>query len=70
MLKEMLQRTAQASPIQVGQSGTARSMLRPAGKAEFAGHTVDVITEGDFIDPGSAVRIIAVDGLRVVVEKV
>jgi membrane-bound serine protease (ClpP class) len=61
---------ASTSPVQLGQSGTARSMLRPAGKADFSGHTVDVITQGDFIDPGSAVRVVAVDGLRVVVEKV
>lgn len=58
-----------AGPLQPGQSGTARSMLRPAGKAEIAGHMVDVITQGDFIDPGSAVRVVAVDGMRVVVEK-
>jgi membrane-bound serine protease (ClpP class) len=45
-------------------------MLRPAGKAEFAGHTVDVVTQGDFIEPGSPIRIVALDGLRVVVEKV
>jgi membrane-bound serine protease (ClpP class) len=55
--------------VSIGASGTARSMLRPAGKAEFGGHTVDVITQGDFIDPGSAVRVVALDGLRVVVEK-
>ena len=60
---------ASTSPIQLGQSGTARSMLRPAGKADFAGHTVDVITQGEFIDPGSAIRIVAVNGMRVVVEK-
>lgn len=58
------------SPVQLGQSGTARSMLRPAGKAEFGGHTVDVITQGDFIEPGSAVRIVALDGMGVVVEKI
>ncbi len=60
---------ANLSPVQLGQSGTAQSILRPAGKAEFGGHTVDVITQGDFIDPGTAVRIVALDGLRVVVEK-
>ncbi len=60
---------ANQSPVSIGASGTARSMLRPAGKAEFGGHTVDVITQGDFIDPGSAVRVVALDGLRVVVEK-
>ncbi len=59
-----------ASPIRIGESGVARTMLRPSGKAEFAGHTVDVVTQGDFIEPGSAIHIVALDGLRVVVEKV
>jgi membrane-bound serine protease (ClpP class) len=59
-----------ASAVQIGQSGTAHSMLRPAGKAEFGGQTVDVVTEGDFIDPGTAVRVVAMDGLRVVVARV
>ena len=58
------------SRVEIGQSGTAQSMLRPAGKAEFGGHTVDVITQGDFIEPGLPVRVVALDGLRVVVEKV
>ena len=31
---------------------------------------LDVVTQGDFIDPGSKVRIVAVDGVRVVVERV
>jgi len=58
------------SPIRLGEQGTAHTMLRPSGKAEFAGHTVDVVSRGDFIEPGSPVRIVAVDGLRVVVEMV
>lgn len=57
------------NPVELGQSGTAQSMLRPSGKAEFGGHTVDVITQGEFIDPGLPVRVVALDGLRVVVEK-
>ena len=61
---------AAAGPVNVGQDGTAHTMLRPAGKADFGGHMLDVVTQGDFIDPGSKVRIIAVDGLRVVVEQV
>jgi membrane-bound serine protease (ClpP class) len=60
---------ASVGPVQIGQDGTAHTMLRPAGKADFAGHLLDVVTQGDFIDPGSKVRIVAVDGLRVVVER-
>lgn len=53
--------------IQVGETGVARTILRPAGKAEFSGRLIDVVTEGDFIDPGTAVRIIRVGGDRTVV---
>jgi len=61
---------APVSPIRIGETGTAHTMLRPAGKAAFAGQNVDVVTQGDFIEAGLAIRIVAVDGLRVVVEKV
>jgi membrane-bound serine protease (ClpP class) len=58
-----------AGVLTVGQSGKALTMLRPSGKAEFAGQLLDVVTQGDFIDPGSSIRVVAVDGLRVVVER-
>ncbi len=59
-----------ATAVPIGTEGTAHTMLRPAGKAEVSGQILDVVTQGDFIDPGSKVRVIAVDGLRVVVERV
>lgn len=59
-----------AGAVPIGTEGTAHTMLRPAGKAEVDGHLLDVVTQGDFIDPGDKVRVIAVDGLRVVVERV
>jgi membrane-bound serine protease (ClpP class) len=43
-------------------------MLRPSGKARFADHVVDVVTEGDFIAEGTPVEVAAVDGMRVVVK--
>jgi len=52
----------------VGRTGTARTALRPAGIAEFGDERLDVVTSGDLIDPGSAVRIVHVEGTRVVVE--
>jgi len=60
---------ASASAISVGMTGTARTTLRPSGKADVDGHVVDVVTQGDFLQAGSAIRIIAVEGPRVVVEK-
>ncbi|MBA2433243.1 MAG: serine protease [Chthoniobacterales bacterium] len=51
-----------------GAEGTALTMLRPSGKARFADHVVDVVSEGDFIPSGAAVAVVSVDGMRVVVK--
>lgn len=53
----------------VGLTGVATSMLRPAGRGRFEGKTYQVVTRGDFIEPGSPIRIVQVDGNRYVVEK-
>ncbi|CAN5728861.1 NfeD family protein [soil metagenome] len=53
-----------------GAEGTALTMLRPSGKARFADHVVDVVTEGDFVAPGTAVEVASVDGMRVVVKAI
>ncbi len=52
----------------VGRVGVAQTALRPAGRAEFGDRTLDVVTEGDFVDRGASVRIRAIHGSRVVVE--
>ena len=44
-------------------------MLRPAGRAEFDGEPFDVVTEGDFIQPGEPVEICKVRGNRIVVRR-
>lgn len=49
------------------QTGEALSSLRPAGSARIAGERVDVITRGEMLDKGVAVRVIQVEGNRVVV---
>ena len=53
----------------LGKTGMARSVLRPAGIAEFDGVRLDVVTEGDFIDAGAQVTITQVEGGRIVVRK-
>jgi membrane-bound serine protease (ClpP class) len=52
----------------VGEEGVARTILRPAGKAEFGAALVDVVTDGEFLDRGAKVRVTMVEGDRVVVE--
>jgi membrane-bound serine protease (ClpP class) len=56
-------------PELLEQTGTALTPLRPAGTAVIDGKRVDVVTEGQMIERGTAVRVIAVEGLRVVVRE-
>ena len=50
-----------------GQTGRAVTVLRPAGIAEIGGRRLDVVTRGDFIPEGAALRVEAVEGSRIVV---
>jgi membrane-bound serine protease (ClpP class) len=61
----------QAAPKELaalaGQSGQSLSPLRPAGVALIDGQRVDVVTDGEFIEPETEVEVVAVEGSRVVV---
>jgi membrane-bound serine protease (ClpP class) len=57
------------SRVSIGAVGLAHTTLRPSGKVDFDGQHCDVVTDGDFIDPGAKVRVVAIDGTRVVVER-
>ncbi|MHB1123225.1 MAG: NfeD family protein [Ramlibacter sp.] len=59
----------QDEPYWLGKSGTAWSMLRPAGIADIEGRRVDVVSEGELIEAGEAIEVIRVDGNRVVVKR-
>jgi membrane-bound serine protease (ClpP class) len=54
----------------VGLDGVAQSALRPAGIVLVGGRRVDCVTEGPLIDPGARVRVVMVEGNRVVVRPV
>ncbi len=54
-------------PELVGATGTALTHLRPSGMALLQGRRVDVVTEGAMIERGTAIKVIGVEGLRVVV---
>ncbi|WP_404306229.1 NfeD family protein [Neorhodopirellula lusitana] len=56
--------------VQVGQTGVSVSPLRPGGRVEVDEMMVDVVTEGDYVDSGQPVRVIAKQGARVVVRVV
>lgn len=51
----------------LGKAGYAQTMLRPSGKAVFEEEILHVVTEGEMIPKGAEVRIIRVEGNRIVV---
>ncbi|MEI6786192.1 MAG: NfeD family protein [Verrucomicrobiota bacterium] len=51
-------------------TGVALTQLRPSGTASINGQRVDVVTEGGLIERGTAVKVVAVEGARVVVREV
>ncbi|MEM1204276.1 MAG: NfeD family protein [Acidobacteriota bacterium] len=53
----------------LGQEGTALSELRPSGKARIDGQRMDVETEGDWIEKGTAVKVVSKTEGRVVVRR-
>lgn len=54
----------------VGEEGRTLTALRPAGTALVGTCRIDVVSDGGFIEPDVAVRIVSVDGTRVVVVKI
>jgi membrane-bound serine protease (ClpP class) len=53
----------------INQNGTAYTDLRPSGKATISDQRLNVVTEGSFIEKDNSVKVIAVEGNRVVVRK-
>ena len=51
----------------IGKTGVAHTPLRPAGIAELDGVRLNVVTEGDFIEKGTPVRVVRASGNRIVV---
>jgi membrane-bound serine protease (ClpP class) len=51
-----------------GRIGTALTDLRPAGRAAFGDERLDVTAAGGFVPKGSSLRVIRVEGVRVLVE--
>lgn len=56
--------------VEIGDVGIAEGPLRPAGKARFGDTLVDVVSQGEYVPPGSRVEVIEMRGNRVVVRKV
>jgi membrane-bound serine protease (ClpP class) len=54
----------------LGAEGVSLTPLRPAGSARINDQRVDVVSDGEMVPPNSRIRVIRVDGNRVVVRSV
>ncbi len=58
------------STLEIGTEGIAITILRPAGKANFNDAIADVVAEGDYIQKNKAVKIIQIQGNKIVVREI
>ncbi|MCA8976587.1 MAG: hypothetical protein KDC98_17835, partial [Planctomycetes bacterium] len=54
----------------VGRVGKAATVLHPTGTMQVEDERIDVVTEGEFLEAGTAIRVLYVQGNRVVVAAV
>lgn len=53
----------------IGLNGVATSMLRPAGRGRFGEKTYQVVSRAEFIEEGTPITIVQVEGNRYVVDR-
>jgi membrane-bound serine protease (ClpP class) len=54
----------------VGKEGIALTTLRPSGTAIIDDNRVDVVSEGGYIDANKPIRVVGVEGIRVIVKEI
>lgn len=55
--------------IRAGATGRAVTALRPSGKIDIEGELVQAVTEGEFVESDTPVRILRIDGNRIIVSQ-
>lgn len=54
----------------VGKEGIVLTLLRPAGLVDIDGVQLDVISEGQYVEPGTRIKVVSVNGSRILVKRV
>lgn len=62
--------STQDAQVFLGKEGYSKTVLRPTGIAEFDGVRLDVVTEGEFVEVNTPVKIERVEGARIVVRAI
>lgn len=55
---------------QIGAEGVVVSPLRTAGKVEIEGQVYDAVSSGGFIDKGERIKIIGIEGSKIIVQEI
>jgi membrane-bound ClpP family serine protease len=58
------------TPELLGREGVAQTLLRPSGMALLDGKRLDVVAESGMIERGSTIKVVAVEGTRIIVQKI
>jgi membrane-bound serine protease (ClpP class) len=58
-----------ADQLTLGDRGVSQSDLRPSGKAVFGEQLVDVLTEGDYVERGTEVHVVRIEGNVITVRR-
>ncbi|MEI8140154.1 MAG: NfeD family protein [bacterium] len=61
-------RSAQSKSVRIGQQGIAETRLNPAGAARFGDLRLNVVSRGDFLEPGDKIVIAETRGNRIIVD--
>lgn len=59
----------EAKGVTIGETGTALTFLRPAGKVAIGHAIIDAISEGEYLEQGTPVRVADIRGNRVIVTR-
>ena len=63
-------RATEDMDVFLGKEGVTTTVLRPTGMAEFDGVRLNVVSEGEFIQTGTKVQIVRVEGSRILVRTI
>lgn len=63
-------RTAEDLNVFLNREGQVTTTLRPTGMAEFDGVKLNVVSDGEYLPVGTRVRIVRVEGSRILVRTV
>lgn len=59
-----------SASLKIGDEGTAVSILKPVGKVRFESGEFEVKTVGDYVNVGTRVAIVHIDGSQIIVKPI